>query len=85
MPEVKRNKRGEIVKVVATGKDGLVGYLIHIATTEPRSFVSALLARVPLRLGGRSRRKGLFRQHRLGADAQGGPSLSGPRHRSRRF
>ena len=31
---------------------------------------SALLA---LRLGARSRRKSLFRQHRLGADAQGGP------------
>ena len=36
---------------------------------------SALLA---LRLGARSRRKGLFRQHRLGADAQGGPSSYEP-------
>ena len=39
-----------------------------------RTSSSALLA---LRLGARSRRQGLLRQHRLGADAQGGPSSYG--------
>ena len=39
-----------------------------------RTGSSALLA---LRLGARSRRQGLLRQHRLGADAQGGPSSYG--------
>src|SRR5258708_14627160 len=36
------------------------------------------LALLALRLGARSRRKSLFRQNRLGADASGGPSSYEP-------
>jgi hypothetical protein len=35
-------KRGRDHSVLETGSRGLVGYLIHIALTEPRSFVSLL-------------------------------------------
>ena len=51
-PKFKRDKYGDIVpgSVQATGKDGLIGYLIFVALNEPRAYLGFLGRLLPLQI-----------------------------------
>ena len=53
LPEVERNEKGVITNIRWNGNQGLLGYLIHIATTEPRSYVGLLGRVLPLDVNAR--------------------------------
>jgi hypothetical protein len=51
-PKFKRDKHGDIVpgSVQATGKNGLVGYLMYVALIEPRAYLGFLGRLLPLQI-----------------------------------
>jgi hypothetical protein len=52
-PKIVRNRRGDIIRLEETGKDGALGYLRYLALHEPRTF-GGLLGRVlPLQVAAR--------------------------------
>ena len=52
-PKIVRNRRGDIIRLEETGKDGALGYLRFLALYEPRTF-GGLLGRVlPLQVAAR--------------------------------
>jgi hypothetical protein len=52
-PKVVRNEKGEIVKLIATGKGGLQGYLNHICETDTKLFVYLLARVLPMQINTR--------------------------------
>jgi hypothetical protein len=52
LPDVVRNDKSEIVKLIRTGKDGLLGYLNHICETDTKMFVYFLARVLPLQVHG---------------------------------
>jgi hypothetical protein len=53
MPEVVRNDKGEIIDLIETGEDGLLGYLRYLCKTDVKSFVYLLGRVLPLQVHGR--------------------------------
>lgn len=51
-PQVIKNKRGQVVAIRKTGKDGLIGYLIHVALYEPKAFCMLLGRTLPTQIIG---------------------------------